>query len=196
MDAKRPGQCRPRPHLSRQHRYPQRREPRQPLRHRSLVRSTCRNRSTSSSICESRVLYWTDRGDPPRGNTVNRAPIDAPAKTTTPEILISASDGGHRHRARRSRQPDVRHRLRRLGLFRRSRWHRTSATSFRPRQSLRHCLRRNLLQQRRIDHVATSPFAASPSSERASSARAGRRCFWPRAWMLWRRISRRMPRPR
>ena len=25
---------------------------------------------------EHRVLYWTDRGDPPRGNTVNRASID------------------------------------------------------------------------------------------------------------------------
>src|SRR5262249_56660687 len=25
---------------------------------------------------ENRVLYWTDRGDPPRGNTVNRAPLD------------------------------------------------------------------------------------------------------------------------
>ena len=23
-----------------------------------------------------RVLYWTDRGDPPLGNTVNRAPLD------------------------------------------------------------------------------------------------------------------------
>jgi hypothetical protein len=33
----------------------------------------------------SRVLYWTDRGDPPAGNTVNRAPVDAPA---APEILI------------------------------------------------------------------------------------------------------------
>ena len=33
-----------------------------------------------------RVLYWTDRGDPPRGNTVNRAPID---KKTVPEILIT-----------------------------------------------------------------------------------------------------------
>jgi hypothetical protein len=32
-----------------------------------------------------RVLYWTDRGDPPRGNTVNRAPID---KKAVPEILI------------------------------------------------------------------------------------------------------------
>src|SRR5438128_9637951 len=25
----------------------------------------------------TRTLYWTDRGDPPRGNTVNRAPLDA-----------------------------------------------------------------------------------------------------------------------
>jgi hypothetical protein len=24
----------------------------------------------------SRMIYWTDRGDPPRGNTVNRAPMD------------------------------------------------------------------------------------------------------------------------
>jgi hypothetical protein len=34
----------------------------------------------------NRVLYWTDRGDPPRGNTVNRAPID---KRAEPEILIT-----------------------------------------------------------------------------------------------------------
>jgi DNA-binding beta-propeller fold protein YncE len=34
----------------------------------------------------NRVLYWTDRGDPPRGNTVNRAPIDAKA---VPEILVT-----------------------------------------------------------------------------------------------------------
>jgi len=35
---------------------------------------------------ENRILYWTDRGDPPRGNTVNRAPID---KKAVPEILIT-----------------------------------------------------------------------------------------------------------
>ena len=34
---------------------------------------------------ENRVLYWTYRGDPPRGNTVNRAPID---KKAAPEIVI------------------------------------------------------------------------------------------------------------
>jgi len=33
-----------------------------------------------------RVLYWTDRGDPPRGNTVNRAVID---KKALPEILVT-----------------------------------------------------------------------------------------------------------
>jgi hypothetical protein len=33
-----------------------------------------------------RTLYWTDRGDPPRGNTVNRVSIDA--KIQSPEIII------------------------------------------------------------------------------------------------------------
>ena len=36
---------------------------------------------------KNRVLYWTDRGDPPRGNTVNRASIEA--KPKAPEILIT-----------------------------------------------------------------------------------------------------------
>jgi sugar lactone lactonase YvrE len=36
---------------------------------------------------KKRVLYWTDRGDPPRGNTVNRASIDA--KPQTPEIVLT-----------------------------------------------------------------------------------------------------------
>jgi hypothetical protein len=27
----------------------------------------------------ARLIYWTDRGDPPRGNTVSRAPMDPPA---------------------------------------------------------------------------------------------------------------------
>jgi hypothetical protein len=34
-----------------------------------------------------RILYWTDRGDPPRGNTVNRASIDA--KPQAPEIVLT-----------------------------------------------------------------------------------------------------------
>ena len=36
---------------------------------------------------KSRVLYWTDRGDPPRGNTVNRASIDN--KPEEPEIVVT-----------------------------------------------------------------------------------------------------------
>ena len=39
---------------------------------------------------DARMLYWTDRGDPPRGNTVNRAPLDAPASgRPPPEIVFS-----------------------------------------------------------------------------------------------------------
>jgi hypothetical protein len=35
-------------------------------------------------------LYWTDRGDPPRGNTVNRAPLDAPrGGRPAPEIVFT-----------------------------------------------------------------------------------------------------------
>ena len=38
----------------------------------------------------NRVMYWTDRGDPPRGNTVNRAPMDSDAKgRPAPEIVFS-----------------------------------------------------------------------------------------------------------
>jgi hypothetical protein len=36
---------------------------------------------------ENRVLYWTDRGDPPKGNTVNRASVDA--KPHAPEIVFN-----------------------------------------------------------------------------------------------------------
>jgi sugar lactone lactonase YvrE len=34
------------------------------------------------------TLYWTDRGDPPRGNTVNRAPMN-PKPGTESEILVT-----------------------------------------------------------------------------------------------------------
>jgi len=38
----------------------------------------------------NRMMYWTDRGDPPRGNTVNRAPMDpAPGNRKDPEVLIT-----------------------------------------------------------------------------------------------------------
>jgi len=40
---------------------------------------------------QSRMIYWTDRGDPPRGNTVNRAPMDpvSPGVRKAPAILFT-----------------------------------------------------------------------------------------------------------
>ncbi|HUK11467.1 MAG TPA: hypothetical protein VLX09_26610 [Stellaceae bacterium] len=38
----------------------------------------------------ARMLYWTDRGDPPRGDTVNRAPLDSlSGERKAPEIVFS-----------------------------------------------------------------------------------------------------------
>ena len=38
-----------------------------------------------------RILYWTDRGDPPLGNTVNRAPLDQDSngRRPAPEIIFT-----------------------------------------------------------------------------------------------------------
>jgi len=39
---------------------------------------------------KNRVIYWTDRGDPPRGNTVNRASLDADFSTRpASDILLT-----------------------------------------------------------------------------------------------------------
>jgi hypothetical protein len=39
---------------------------------------------------DHRMLYWTDRGDPPRGNTVNRAPMDSvDGVRKEPEIVLA-----------------------------------------------------------------------------------------------------------
>ena len=44
---------------------------------------------------KNRLLYWTDRGDPPRGNTVNRASVDADFnKRATPDILLTHLEEG------------------------------------------------------------------------------------------------------
>jgi len=43
----------------------------------------------------NRTLYWTDRGDAPRGNTVNRAPMDRlPGNHQEPEILFTHLEEG------------------------------------------------------------------------------------------------------
>jgi hypothetical protein len=39
---------------------------------------------------KNRFIYWTDRGDPPRGNSVNRASLDADFKKhPAPDILLT-----------------------------------------------------------------------------------------------------------
>ena len=38
---------------------------------------------------EHRMLYWTDRGDPPLGNSVSRAPIDTHKRGDDPEIVMN-----------------------------------------------------------------------------------------------------------
>jgi DNA-binding beta-propeller fold protein YncE len=44
---------------------------------------------------KKRFLYWTDRGDPPRGNTVSRASLDADfTKHPTPDILLTHLEEG------------------------------------------------------------------------------------------------------
>jgi len=44
---------------------------------------------------KNRLLYWTDRGDPPRGNTVNRSSIDADfSKHPTSAILLTHLEEG------------------------------------------------------------------------------------------------------
>ena len=47
----------------------------------------------------TRLMYWTDRGDPPRGNTVSRAPMDPPhgvdpAHRTDQQILFGGLKEG------------------------------------------------------------------------------------------------------
>ena len=87
----------------------------------------------------NRVLYWTDRGDPPRGNTVNRASVDA--KPDEPRRLCSPSDGRDRHRAGCSGRSNVHDRSGRLALFRQARWIGEADTALRSGKPHRHCLR-------------------------------------------------------
>jgi sugar lactone lactonase YvrE len=95
-----------------------------------------------------RILYWTDRGDPPLGNTVNRAPLDKGANSRpAPEIIFRKPHGRHRHRARSRGRPHVHDRSRRLGVYGAPRRLEALGTSLRAGQSLRHRLREPLLQE-------------------------------------------------
>ena len=63
----------------------------------------------------NRVMYWTDRGDPPRGNTVNRASVDA--NPDTPEIVFTHLMEGIGISLDVARQSDVHDRSCRLALY-------------------------------------------------------------------------------
>ena len=85
LDAKRSDQGRTRPSLPRQYRHSNGESP----ANRSDIEVLFDQLPEPIDLeldLANRVLYWTDRGDPPRGNTVNRAPID---KKAVPEILIT-----------------------------------------------------------------------------------------------------------
>ena len=92
----------------------------------------------------NRFIYWTDRGDPPRGNTVNRASLDADFKQTTDSGDSSYPfDGRNRDRSRFERRADVPHRFSRHDLFRQTRRLGKETTLSRPGKSHRNRLRRN-----------------------------------------------------
>ena len=94
---------------------------------------------------KNRVLYWTDRGDPPRGDTVNRAPrdvVDGDGRTPSgPGRLAHPPHGRQRHRNRLQGRPNVPHRSGWLGLFGPSRRVRKLDAALRPGEPHRHCIR-------------------------------------------------------
>ena len=146
----------------------------------------------------TRTLYWTDRGDPPRGNTVNRAPTGLPAwRAQSARNRVLPPDGRHRPGLGSERRADVHHRPRRLGLQRQSRRLQQEDLALRRGQPHRHRLRRNLniSSKGELTMSTTSLFAASPSSALASLARAGRPSSSRTAWRSWRPMSRRMQKP-
>ena len=69
----------------------------------------------------NRTLYWTDRGDPPRGNTVNRAAMDPEAENGKEPDPSHPFDEGI-GLAWTSRAVECHYRLGRLCLQRQSRW--------------------------------------------------------------------------
>ena len=74
--------------LPRQSGHPEGRDASEPQRHRGPLRDLPEPIDLDLDIA-NRMMYWTDRGDPPRGNSVNRAPMDvAPGKNAAPEIVV------------------------------------------------------------------------------------------------------------
>jgi hypothetical protein len=55
----------------------------------------------------NRMLYWTDRGDPPRGNTVNRAPMGGSEEEAGSGDSAQSFDGGNWYCSRSQRGTNV-----------------------------------------------------------------------------------------
>ena len=90
----------------------------------------------------NRMMYWTDRGDPPRGNTVNRAPMDgAPGTSKLPEIIFSHLMEGIGLALDLKGRAHVFDRLRRFRLQRESRWIESEDAALCPREPDRDRLR-------------------------------------------------------
>ena len=88
---------------------------------------------------KNRVMYWTDRGDPPRGNTVNRAPMDSDAKSAPrSRDRVHSLDGRNWHRAGCRRRPNVHDRSGRFRLFRQAQWIEQEGPALRSRKPGRH----------------------------------------------------------
>jgi hypothetical protein len=150
---------------------------------------------------ENRVLYWTGRGDPPRGNTVNRAPIDGKRKPAAgPEIVLTHLMEGI------GIAPDVPNdrmfvnRLCWFDLFGQARRIRREEFSLCPGQSHRHRIRRSL--NFRTNSKGESIMSTDKPIRRVAIigtgviGRAGRRFFWRKGSRSRRRMSRRMQKPR
>ena len=83
----------------------------------------------------TRMLYWTDRGDPPHGNTVNRAPLDVVGRQARRAgDRVRPPDGRHRPGARSQGRPHVRDRFRRIDLQREPRRHQPADAAVRARK--------------------------------------------------------------
>jgi hypothetical protein len=102
----------------------------------------------------NRVMYWTDRGDPPRGNTVNRAPMDAAAKVRPAPEIVFTLDGGNRHRCERMAR--ARHRRRRKLI--------ALAQRFSTGRSWRRTAHRSRNGWNRAAKIASAPDRYEPSS--------------------------------
>ena len=92
----------------------------------------------------NRTMYWTDRGDPPRGNTVNRAPMDvAPRQKHRPGNCCPRPDGRDRIVSGLEGRPHVFCRLWRFRVQRESGRIEQEDVALRPRQLVRDRVRRS-----------------------------------------------------